>query len=147
MDVVVFDIDGVLSDNSSYKGWFDKGGDFVPEKFEEEILSFKVNSWAKHLLEAINITSEVVLLTSRRNSFRDKTIAWLRSNELFYDQLFTNDEKKDFVEHKLSVLKLLEDRGYDIKFIVEDNPELVCAMRKAGYVVLQPNHLYGDCDE
>ena len=148
METIVMDIDGVLADNSNYKNWFDKSGDFIPEKFEEEILNFKANTWAKEL---IRMGSErlinIVILTSRREAFREKTIQWLENNNIYYDQLSTNDEKEDFVQHKLSVLKDLKSDGYKILFIVEDNPEIVKAEREEGYVVLQPNNLYGDYDE
>jgi len=139
MNVIVFDIDGVLADNSNYNKWY-KNGEFIPEKFGKDIPKLKVNMWAKELVNLLYMTNYVILLTARRKSFREKTEAWLSKYDIHYDMLITNDETKDQVEYKLEKLTKIPS----VSLIVEDNPELVKAMRKEGYVVLQPNNMYED---
>jgi uncharacterized HAD superfamily protein len=140
MDTVIFDIDGVLADNSNFSSWYDETGDFLADNFAKEISSMKVNRWADMLLSCMSDYYKIVLITARRKAFKKATLEWLEKNYIVYDKVYFNEEKEDHVKHKLKAAKKCKD----VLFIVEDSPELVKAYREAGYVVLQPNHLYGD---
>lgn len=137
MATVIFDIDGVLADNSNFKSWYDEDGDFVASEFAKDISSMKVNDWATYLID--DIAENIVIITARREAFRKETEKWLKKKGICYDYIHFNTGK-DHVKHKLDSAALYDD----VLFIVEDSPELVKAYREAGYVVLQPNHLYGE---
>lgn len=141
MNTIIFDIDGVLADNKDYKFWFDETGDFQADKFEVNIPTFKTLDWGVKLIRALYREGyNIVLVTARRNAFRQATIEWLGNKGIPYHILHTKEKHLDFVEYKLNCIS----KYTDVLFVVEDNPELVKAYREASYIVLQPNHLYGD---
>ena len=137
----VFDIDGCLSDNSNYKSWRDEKGDFEAEKFEEQLPRFKTLEWGVALAKALHSQRyRIILITSRRDGLRGKTMKWLQENKIPWDELNTRPEKQDFIEHKLERAAKYKE----VLLIVEDSPEIVKAYRNEGYTVLQPNNYYED---
>lgn len=142
MTTVIFDIDGVLADNSNYESWF-IDGKFYHTLFAKDISSLKVNRWAYELLDVlIAMDYNIVLITARREAFKEATIKWLDNNNIIYDEIHFNNGK-DQVTHKLRAISNYDD----VLFIIEDSPELVKAYREAGYIVLQPNHLFEENTE
>jgi phosphoglycolate phosphatase-like HAD superfamily hydrolase len=53
---IVFDIDGVLADNSDYYKYF-INGDFNPELFKEDIENIKINKYAKQMIKSFEDNS------------------------------------------------------------------------------------------
>lgn len=139
-NIVIFDIDGVLSDQShrielsEQKRW---------NEFNSLMIYDKPNNQCFRLLHCIMINFPVIFLTARPENFRSKTIKFLRSNShsrLFFDKNF-NYFKKDFDGgsllmrpennfksselFKLDMLKIIQSFGYNIFLALDDNEEVI----------------------
>jgi len=114
MDCVVFDLDGTLAHNNGKRGYFDwlkVGVDEVDEIVKETLLSFKSSNY------------KIVIVSGRDGESLQKTIEWLKDNEIPYDDIYLRlkgDYRKDTVvkteiyyqnlKHKYNILCVLEDR-------------------------------------
>lgn len=137
MKTVIFDIDGVLSDNSCYKEWY-TDGKFDPKKFKENIPNFKVLQWGKELASSLHAAGyKIILCTARRIDFMQDTIDWLKANNIRYDATHFKNVRMSPRKYKLSIAKM-----YKPLFIVEDKPDIVDYYRENGFTVLQPNNVF-----
>ncbi len=138
MKTIIFDIDGVLSNNKNHETWFNNKKEFMPDIFKKQLPNFESMEWGVKLIRTLYKEGyNIVIVTARRESFREETIKWLDNKIIPYHKLYTREDNSEFINYKLKCVK-----QYDVLFIVEDNPNLVEAYRKKGYVVLQPNNRY-----
>lgn len=120
--VVIFDIDGVLSDASArqhflegpgrknWRGFFDAAGE---DPLIEEV---------GRLLELLDKSLVVVLLTGRPMRIQPLTLDWLDRNELRWDLLIMRPDG-DYgrsTEFKRRAVKELRERDFDIRLAFED---------------------------
>jgi hypothetical protein len=120
---VVVDLDGTLSDASGrqhhlerqpkdWDGFFDAvGGD-------------PVIAHVARLVECLDESLLVVLLTARPLRVRDKTVAWLAAGDLRWDLLVMRDDR-DFrasPDAKRDAVHALRQVGFDLRLAVDDDP-------------------------
>jgi len=120
---VVFDIDGVLSDAAGrqhfieegrrdWKAFFDACGD---DPVIEEIA---------RLLELLDPSLAVVLLTGRPHRVQPQTLAWLERYGLRWDLLVmrSRGDYAHVTAFKLAAVEDLRAHGFDLRLAFEDDP-------------------------
>jgi hypothetical protein len=120
---VIFDIDGVLSDAAGRQHFLEQGtrdwsaffGACGEDPVIEEIA---------RLLELLDSSLAVVLLTGRPLRVQPQTVAWLHRYRLRWDLLVMRD-RADYVQvtsFKQRVVGDLRTHGFDLRLAFEDDP-------------------------
>jgi phosphoglycolate phosphatase-like HAD superfamily hydrolase len=119
---VIFDIDGVLADAAGrqhyldwgdWRSFFDACGD---DPIIEEI---------ERLLELLDPTLAVILLTGRPRRVQPHTVAWLERYGLRWDLLIMREygDYSGVDEFKRDALHDLVAQGFDIRLALDDDPK------------------------
>jgi phosphoglycolate phosphatase-like HAD superfamily hydrolase len=120
---VVFDLDGVLSDAAGRQHFLEHGKrDWFA--FFEACGDDPVIEEIARLLELLDPTLRVVLLTGRPFRVQPQTVAWLTRYKLRWDLLVMR-KKGDGVkvtEFKRRVVEELRTHGFDLRLAFEDDP-------------------------
>jgi hypothetical protein len=120
---VVFDIDGVLSDAAGRQHFIERGRrDW--HAFFEACGDDPVIEEVARLLELLDRSLHVVLLTGRPLRVRPQTLAWLERYELRWDLLVMRDrgDYSQVTDFKWSVTRDLRRYGFDLRLALEDDP-------------------------
>jgi len=120
---VIFDIDGVLSDAAGRQHFIEQGNrDW--SAFFEACGDDPVIEEIARLLELLDSSLAVVLLTGRPLRVQPQTLAWLRRYGLRWDLLVMR-EKGDYQQvtsFKQRTVTDLRARGFDLRLAFEDDP-------------------------
>src|SRR5487761_2281448 len=120
---VVFDIDGVLSDATSRQHFIDRGRrDWTA--FFEACGDDPVIEEIARLLELLDSSLAVVLLTGRPLRVQPQTLAWLHRYGLRWDLLVMR-ERGDCTQvtgFKQRTVVDLRAHGFDLRLAFEDDP-------------------------
>jgi len=119
---VIFDIDGVLADAAGrqhfldwgdWKSFFDACGD---DPTIEEI---------ERLLELLDASLTIILLTGRPRRVQPHTLAWLDRYGLRWDLLIMREfgDYSGVDEFKRAALRDLVGHGFDIRLALDDDPK------------------------
>jgi len=135
----IFDIDGVLANTGDFVSKFiSKKGNFMEDKFNEEILNFSTIEQGVEMLKHFKYNDyTIVLVTARREQFRPNTEQWLKNNDIPYDFLYHRVKGANKVDYKIMIAKRFKPL-----FIIDDDPEIVKGLRSKGFYVYQPNNNY-----
>ena len=120
---VVFDIDGVLSDAAGRQHFLERGQRDWSAFFEACGDDPVVEEIAR-LLELLDSSLAVVLLTGRPLRVQPQTLAWLHRYELRWDVLVMRD-RGDYAQvttFKERVVEDLRQHGFDLRLAFEDDP-------------------------
>jgi len=121
---VVFDIDGVLSDAVGRQHFIERGRrDW--NAFFEACGDDPVIEEIERLLELLDPTLQIVLLTGRPLRVRPQTLAWLERYGLRWDLLIMRDwgDYSFVTEFKQHVVDDLRGAGFEILLALEDDPQ------------------------
>ena len=131
--VVVFDVDGVLSDATARQHFLksdppDRDG-FFAACGEDTPIADNVA-----IVDLVSPTTTVVLLTARPLLAQERTVAWLKSHSIRWDLLIMRDthRPKASAAFKADNTEELRARGYDIQVAFEDDMRNVDVYREAG---------------
>jgi len=120
---VVFDIDGVLSDAAGRQHFLEQGRrDWTA--FFEACGDDQVIQEIARLLELLDASLHVVLLTGRPLRVQPQTIAWLKRYGLRWDLLVMRSQG-DYAHvtgFKQAVVEELREFGFDLRLAFEDDP-------------------------
>ena len=120
---VVFDIDGVLSDATSRQHFIEEGRrDWTA--FFEACGDDPVIEEVAQLLELLDRSLAVVLLTGRPLRVRPQTLAWLERYGVRWDLLVMRD-RGDYAhvsDFKRRSVEELRAQGFDLRLALEDDP-------------------------
>ena len=120
---VVFDIDGVLSDATSRQHFIEQGRrDWTA--FFEACGDDPVIEEVARLLELLDRSLAVVLLTGRPLRVRPQTLAWLERYAVRWDLLVMRD-RGDYAhvsDFKRRSVEELRAHGLDLRLALEDDP-------------------------
>ncbi len=119
---VIFDIDGVLADAAGrqhyldwgdWKGFFDGVGD---DPIIEEI---------ERLLELLDPSLLVILVTGRPRRVQPHTLAWLERYRIRWDLLIMRDygDYSGVDRFKRETLHELFAQGFDVRLALDDDPK------------------------
>jgi hypothetical protein len=120
---VIFDIDGVLSDAAGRQHFLDQGkrdwGSFFEACGDDPVIEE-----IARLLELLDPSLAVVLLTGRPYRVRPQTLAWLQRYGLRWDLLVmrSRGDYAQVTEFKQSVVEDLRAQGFDLRLAFEDDP-------------------------
>ncbi len=120
---VVFDIDGVLSDAAGRQHFLDRGRrDWTA--FFEACGDDPVIEEIACLLELLDPSLHVILLTGRPSRVQPQTLAWLQRYGLRWDLLVmrSRGDYAQVTEFKASVVEELRSHGFDLRLAFEDDP-------------------------
>ena len=121
---VVFDIDGVLSDAVGRQHFIEQGRrDW--NAFFEACGDDPVIEEIARLLELLDPTLQVVLLTGRPLRVRPQTLAWLERYGLRWDLLIMRDwgDYSFVTAFKQAVVEDLRSAGFELLLALEDDPQ------------------------
>lgn len=120
---MVFDIDGVLSDAAGRQHFLDQGRRDWSAFFESCGDDPVVEEIAR-LLELLDRTLAVILLTGRPERVRPQTLAWLERYHLRWDLLVmrSRGDVGPVAVFKQSVVEDLRGQGFDLRLAFEDDP-------------------------
>jgi len=120
---VVFDIDGVLSDASSRQHFLDHGRRDWRAFFEACGDDPLIEEIAR-LLELLDASLSVVLVTGRPLRVRPQTLAWLERYQLRWDLLVMRDrgDTGPVSAYKRRTVEALRAHGLDLRLALEDDP-------------------------
>ena len=121
---VVFDIDGVLSDAEGRQHFIEQGRrDW--NAFFEACGDDPVIEEIERLLELLDPTLQVILLTGRPLRVRPQTLAWLDRYGLRWEVLIMRDwgDYSNVTSFKQSVVEDLRSSGFEILLALEDDPQ------------------------
>lgn len=139
----IFDLDGVLSDNSSRQHLLSQEGKTKTECWKEfyeasaEDAPFEETLWLAKHLQAIG--AKILLVTGRSEEYEDLLDWWLEENHFFPDKIYQRqryDFRKDWEvkqEHLMSITK-----SYKILGVFEDRLDCVKMYRSFGLTCYQP---------
>lgn len=133
MEVVVFDVDGVLSDASRRQHFLEAPSrDWIAffDACGEDPLLEDVAA----LLDVVDRRFGIVLLTGRPLRVRDRTIAWLERHRLRWDLLVMrpDDDYRSASEFKRDAVADLRVRSLSPVLAFEDDPRTVEVLRSEG---------------
>ncbi len=128
-DAIICDIDGTLAlfgDASPYD-----------RDFSKDILNLPV----RDLLCLYNKTCKVILVSGRKDKYREQTEDWLNHNAVPFDFLYMRKTQPDGIqEPKDDIIKkeIYEEyiKGkYNIEFVIDDRPRIIRMWRDEGLFV------------
>jgi hypothetical protein len=119
---VVFDVDGVLSDASG-RQHFVTGFGRDWDAFFEAARSDPLIPEVARLLELLEPSLQVILLTARPASIRSATVEWLEEFGLRYDLLVMRGDGDYFraVDFKRRETRALGEFGFELLLALEDD--------------------------
>jgi len=120
---VVFDIDGVLSDAAGRQHFLERGRrDW--QAFFEACGDDQVIEEIARLLELLDGSLSVVLLTGRPGRVQPQTVAWLGRYGLRWDLLVMRDrgDYAQVTEFKAGTVDQLRRYGFNLRLAFEDDP-------------------------
>ena len=128
-DIIIFDIDGVLA-NSDHREHLLPDWDAFFEECEDDAPKDIID--LPYLL-SMCLGCEIVLLTTRPDSIREKTENWLKRNNVYYNRLImaTNDFPPSF-SAAVFKKKVVDDlaKTWNILYIFEDDPKTIRALEE-----------------
>jgi beta-phosphoglucomutase-like phosphatase (HAD superfamily) len=122
---VIFDIDGVLSDAAGRQHFLDRNsGRRDWAAFFEACGDDPVIEEIARLLELLDSSLAVILLTGRPYRVQAQTLAWLERYGLRWDLLVmrSRGDYAQVTEFKQSVVADLRGFGFDLRLAFEDDP-------------------------
>jgi phosphoglycolate phosphatase-like HAD superfamily hydrolase len=120
---VIFDIDGVLSDAAGRQHFIEQGNrDW--SAFFEACGDDPVIEEIARLLELLDSSLAVVLLTGRPLRVQPQTLAWLRRYGLRWDLLVMRErgDYQQVTSFKQRTVTDLRAHGFDLRLAFEDDP-------------------------
>lgn len=140
----VFDLDGTLCDiehrlhyiicEEEKRNW---------DLFHEACEFDEPKDWVISLAKAMYAIGDVLILTARKETVKDKTVEWLKNHKVYYDHLVMRHEtdfRKDcLIKKEMMETFLNEHPEYDFQFVVDDRQSVVDMWREEGYNCLQCN--------
>jgi beta-phosphoglucomutase-like phosphatase (HAD superfamily) len=120
---VIFDIDGVLSDAAGRQHFLERGRrDWT--SFFEACGDDPVIEEIARLLELLDSSLSVILLTGRPQRVQPQTLAWLKRYGLRWDLLVmrSRGDYAQVTSFKQSVVYDLRAFGFDLRLAFEDDP-------------------------
>lgn len=144
-DTVIFDIDGVLCDNSQELHEFIQTKP-TEERWESEwfpsMRGHKLHRGWWTINRLMWPTAYLILLTNRPERFRDITVDWLEEHEVGYDKLVMRPTGTPYSQGKRERLEALLTE-HNVVLAIDDDAMQVAVFKDAGIPVI---HAYNGLD-
>ena len=140
MKAVIFDIDGTLSivgDRVQYLQQVPKNWDGFYAACDKDLPNMPIVELAKAILANADYNKYAFfIVTGRREALRRKTIVWLESLDLEWDELLMRPDG-DFRHDIIVKPELLSSFDIDDAIVFEDRASMVKTWRSMGYTCCQ----------
>lgn len=152
--LIIIDIDGTFADSKKWQKQYFTNGNNNADEYHKHIMDFPVN---KTLLKMVKMYIKngysVLFLSARPDKYFNETVEWLKKVSNNVIDVKTIEPHTNWylslkhpttlnnIDWKLQYCDGLSD-FYDIELIIDDNPKICKALRKAGYMILQMESLY-----
>ena len=122
--VVIFDLDGVISDASHRQHYLRDGHKDWDGFFSACTEDPPIISGVK-LINILNESYRTIILTARPESVQSETIDWLKKHGVVWDALImrSNSDHKQSAKMKLSALNQILQAGYVPVLVFDDDPK------------------------
>lgn len=145
MNAVVFDIDGVLADNSHRLAQLHPETPDWDAFHDAQHLDPPIQEQVTLLNMMLEGGFRVVLLTSRPEHYRQATVDWLATHGIEYHRLLMHpqwevDTHARFKQGALSNLRL----QFNVRLVIDDSPETIAVARSLGIPALYIHSGYYD---
>lgn len=141
MKAVIFDIDGTIA-KLDHRLHYILGNNKNYDMFYEECdKDTPISVVVSLLMDMHKLGNKIVLASGRTDAVKDKTVEWLKKNNIAYDALYmrkAGDHRSDVIV-KSEILDMIIDDGYDVRFVVDDRSSVVKMWRNRGLTCLQCN--------
>ena len=127
--IIIFDIDNTIltQTNRSPYDWRDLSGDKPIPPMRDLIATLQAAGYY------------IVLSTGRPERVRPQTEAWLLENGICYNKLYLNEVPRGkTVEHKERVLMSIQEKGYEVAMVFEDDARCAAMYVSHGILTLSP---------
>ena len=141
MPTIIFDLDGTLADLTHRLHHIKDGNKRWDEFFDACDKDKPIDPICRLLRMVSEHAYRLVIVSARSDVVRGKTIEWLQSNQLPFDQLImrkAGDYRTDDIV-KEEILDRLLAENHDILFAVDDRQRVVDMWRRRGITCLQCN--------
>lgn len=88
------------------------------------------------MMLALSHHFHIVILSGRPNVYLDKTVEWLKKNEIEYDSVYCLGDKQN-PDHELKRRWIGGISKDNVAFVVDDRQKVVDMWREEGFVCLQ----------
>jgi phosphoglycolate phosphatase-like HAD superfamily hydrolase len=139
-DLVIFDLDGTLTDNSHRQKYVlgkqkDWGSFFEAQPLDRPKLNIV------RLFQSLEISNQfkLMIVTARPERYRAVTEAWLSKHDIFPERVIMRkdgDRRADDIV-KREILYTLKEEEFAIVFVVDDRKSVVQMWRSEGVTCLQ----------
>jgi phosphoglycolate phosphatase-like HAD superfamily hydrolase len=121
-EAVIFDIDGVLADAAGRQHYLD-WGDW--KSFFDAVGDDPIIEEIERLLELLDHSLAVVLVTGRPRRVQSPTVAWLERYKLRWDLLVMREygDYSGVDRFKRETLHDLTRHGFDVRLALDDDPK------------------------
>ena len=141
---IIIDLDGTLC-NVDHRLHFIQRKPKDWAGFHEACAGDQLNDWCSLITDAFyalygkTLYIEVLILTGRPESMREKTECWLMANAIRYHRLYMrpDDDHRDDLDYKRDFYEKLIVPHYSIEFVIEDRKRVVDMWRSLGLTCLQ----------
>lgn len=133
---IIVDIDGTLS-NSDHREYLLNHG--RRDEYFDQVSYDDLNEWCKDLIDRYKQDHVVLLLTGRPERVRAETVNWLDLHNVHYDALIMRGEddcEQGFI-YKQKILQTRLEPNFDVKMIVDNDPDICEAFRNLGIPALE----------
>ncbi len=119
---VIFDIDGVLADAAGRQHYLD-WGDW--KSFFDAVSDDPIIEEIERLLELLDPSLAIILVTGRPRRVQPHTVAWLERYKLRWDLLIMREhgDYSGVDRFKRETLEQLEAAGFDVRLALDDDPK------------------------
>ena len=119
---VIFDIDGVLADAAGRQHYLD-WGDW--KSFFDAVSDDPIIEEIERLLELLDPSLAIILVTGRPRRVQPHTVAWLERYGLRWDLLIMREhgDYSGVDRFKRETLEQLEAAGFDVRLALDDDPK------------------------
>lgn len=137
MKVVVFDIDGTLSNVEKRKHHLEKS----PKDFDSFYLAMGEDDPRVEIIDLCNMHFDagwtVFLFTGRPESYRELTVTWLEKHKVSYHELHMRPDAQRYESDYKIKQEMIEKVGVKISLAIDDRDQAVRMWRENGIVCLQ----------
>lgn len=139
-DVIVVDIDGVIADTSARQHLLDGPGRRDWDAFFAAAGGDRPLTAVPALLEVIDRSLGVVLVSGRPDWLVDTTVDWLARHGVRWDALVVRrpGDRTPASRFKMRVLRALVSAGHRVVLAIDDDSAVVDAYRQVGLPTLHP---------
>jgi uncharacterized HAD superfamily protein len=134
INCIALDLDGTISDDR-WRKWLLEGEDkdgwykyFI--HCDQDTLA---NQW---ILDSIKYDHNVIIVTSRPEYVREKTVSWLAKNGIRYNELLMRPSEVHIPAHEMKKI-MIEESGHEFVRAYDDNLEVLSMYQSLGIPAIQ----------